>query len=79
MRGGEPMAGSDRTEFRVALAALLAAVLGLLLERLAPSVQLAPLAVGAQAGLWTLYGVVHLRRRFNKERPLRRRSRSYFP
>lgn len=73
------MAGSDRTVFRVALAALLVAVLGLLLARLAPSVQLLPLTVGAQAGLWILCGVVYLRRRFNRERPLKRRSRRAFP
>ncbi len=73
------MAGSDRTEFRLALAALLAAVFGVLLERIAPSVHLALLAVAAQAGLWALCGVVHFRRRFNQGPALRRRSRSYIP
>lgn len=73
------MAGSDRTEFRLALAALLAAVFGVILERLAPSDPLAPLAIAAQAGLWALCGFVHFRRRFNQGRALRRRSRSYIP
>ncbi len=68
------MAGSDRTEFRIALAALLAAVLGVLLERVAPSVHLGLLALAAQAGLWALCGVVHFRRRFNHGSALRRRS-----
>jgi hypothetical protein len=58
------MAGSERTELRLALVALLAAVLGLLLQRLIPSIHLTPLAIGAQAGLWGLCGVVHLRRRW---------------
>ena len=63
------MAGSERTEFHLALAALLAAVLGLLLQRLAPAMNLAPLVLGAQTGLWALCIVVHVRRRWAGRSP----------
>jgi hypothetical protein len=55
------MAGSERTEFRLALAAVLTAAVCLVVERIFPGLHIVRLAIGAQCGLLGACAAIRLR------------------
>ena len=55
------MAGSERTAFRLALAAVLTAAVSLVVERVFPGLHIVRLAVGAQLGLLGVCAAIRLR------------------
>jgi hypothetical protein len=61
------MAGSERTELRLALAAVLTAAVSLVVERVFPGLHIVRLAVGAQLGLLGTCAAVRLRGWWRRE------------
>jgi hypothetical protein len=55
------MAGSERTELRLALAAVLTAAVSLVVERIFPGLHIVRLAVGAQLALLGACAAIRLR------------------
>jgi hypothetical protein len=55
------MAGSERTEYRLALAALLTAAASLVVERIFPGFHVWRVAIGAQFGLLGACAAIRLR------------------